>query len=150
MAEYAFAFGAYTLTAFQAFVGVRWPDILWPVISVEMVALFGGLNLSGVQETGSFEDIAVYVNIFILLTLAGLWIAFFEDTSLVIDFFNKGYISPIMGFSIIFVSYEGFQLLVYDYEDIENVERTLPIEMYAAIVIAILIYVSVSFMAPFN
>lgn len=147
MAMYAFAFGAYTLTAAQAIVGIQLPEILRPVISVGMVALFVGLNLSGVQETGLFEDIAVYIKILILLTLAGLGIAFFEDASLAIDFFNKGYISPITGFAIIFVSYEGFQLLVYDYEDIENVERTLPIGMYAAIVIAILIYVSVSFMA---
>jgi amino acid transporter len=63
------------------------------------------------------------------------------------QFFNKGDISPITGFAIIFVSYEEFQLLIYDYEEIDNVERTLPIGMYLAILIAIVIYVSVSFMA---
>jgi len=147
MAMYAFAFGAYTLTAARAVVGIELPQLLRPVISVAVVALFVGLNLSGVRETGLFEDIAVYLKIVVLLSLAGLGIAFFQGDPSSVEFFDEGYISPITGFAVIFVSYEGFQLLVYDYEDIENVEQVLPIGMYLAIVIAILIYVSVSFMA---
>ncbi|MEF8807918.1 APC family permease [Natronomonas sp.] len=147
MAMYAFAFGAYTLTAARAIVGIELPQLLRPIISVLVVAAFVGLNLSGVRETGLFEDIAVYIKIAVLLSLAALGIVFYRGDPVAVDFFNEGYLSPITGFAIIFVSYEGFQLLVYDYEDIENVERTLPIGMYLAIAIAILIYVSVSFMA---
>jgi len=147
MAMYAFAFGAYTLTAAQAIVGIELPQFLRPIISVLVVGAFVGLNLSGVHETGLFEDIAVYIKIIILLSLATLGIAFYGGDPISIDFFNKGHLSPITGFAIIFVSYEGFQLLVYDYDDIENVEQTLPIGMYVSIAIAILIYVSVSFMA---
>jgi len=147
MAMYAFAFGAYSLTAARAIVGIELPQLLRPLISVFIVAAFVGLNLSGVRETGLFEDIAVYLKILILLSLAALGIAFYKGNPVAVDFFNKGQLSPITGFAIIFVSYEGFQLLVYDYEDIENVERTLPIGMYVSIVIAVLIYVAVSFMA---
>jgi amino acid transporter len=150
MAMYAFAFGAYTLTAARAIVGIELPQLLRPVISVVVVTLFVGLNLSGVRETGLFEDIAVYIKIAILLSLAVLGIVFYDGNVTAIDFFSEGVVSPITGFAIIFVSYEGFQLLVYDYEDIENVERVLPIGMYVAIVIAILIYVSVSFMATLH
>lgn len=147
MAMYAFAFGAYTLSAARAVFGVELPQVLRPLISVLVVGLFVGLNLRGVQETGLFEDVAVYIKIVILLSLAGLGVIFFEGDLSRVQFFNRGTISPITGFAIIFVSYEGFQLLVYDYEDIQDVERTLPIGMYLAIAIAILIYVSVSFMA---
>ncbi|MFA9516565.1 APC family permease [Halopenitus sp. H-Gu1] len=147
MAMYAFAFGAYTLTAARAVVGIELPQILRPIISVLMVAAFVGLNLSGVHETGLFEDIAVYIKLIVLLSLATLGIAFYSGDPFAMDVFNKGHLSPITGFAIIFVSYEGFQLLVYDYDDIENVDRILPIGMYISIVIAILIYVSVSFMA---
>ena len=147
MAMYAFAFGAYTLTAARAIVGIDLPQLLRPVISVLMVGAFVGLNLSGIQETGLFEDIAVYVKVVVLLSLATLGIVFYGGEPLAMEFFDKGYLSPITGFAVIFVSYEGFQLLVYDYDDIENVERTLPIGMYVSIGIAILIYVSVSFMA---
>jgi amino acid transporter len=147
MAMYAFAFGAYTLTAARAVIGMELPQLLRPVISVLIVAAFVALNLSGVRETGLFEDVAVYLKIAVLLSLAALGIAFYDGDPVAMDLFNEGYLSPITGFAIIFVSYEGFQLLVYDYDDIENVERTLPIGMYVAIVIAIVIYVAVSFMA---
>lgn len=147
MAMYAFAFGAYALTAARTIFGVELPQLLRPVISVLVVGLFVGLNLRGVQETGLFEDVAVYIKIAILLSLAGLGVGFYDGDLSRIQFFNKGAISPITGFAIIFVSYEGFQLLVYDYEDIDDVERTLPVGMYIAIVIAMLIYVAVSFMA---
>ncbi|MFB6195451.1 MAG: APC family permease [Haloplanus sp.] len=147
MAMYAFAFGAYTLIAARTMVGIELPQLLRPIISVLIVALLVGLNIAGVHETGLFEDVAVYLKIIILLSLAALGIAFSRGDPAAVDFFNKGYISPITGFAIIFVSYEGFQLLIYDYDDIENAERTLPIGMYVAILIAIVIYVSVSFMA---
>jgi amino acid transporter len=150
MAMYAFAFGAYTLTAARALVGVTLPGVLRPVISVGIVAAFVGLNLRGVRETGVFEDIAVYIKIVVLLSLAALGIVFFEGDPTAVEFFNRGPISPITGFAVIFVSFEGFQLLVYDYEDIENVDRTLPLGMYIAIALAILIYVSVSFMATLH
>jgi amino acid transporter len=147
MAMYAFAFGAYTLTAARAVIGVELPQFLRPIISVLMIGAFVGLNLSGVNETGLFEDIAVYIKIAILLSLAVLGVVFYSGDPTAMDFFNRGHLSPITGFAIIFVSYEGFQLLVYDYDDIENAERTLPVGMYISIAIAILIYVSVSFMA---
>jgi amino acid transporter len=150
MAMYAFAFGAYTLTAARTVVGVQLPQLLRPVISVLVVAAFVALNLRGVEETGLFEDIAVYVKIVILLSLAVLGIVFYEGSVTAVDVFDRGVISPLTGFAIIFVSYEGFQLLIYDYEEIENVEEVLPRGMYLAIAIAILIYVSVSFMATLH
>jgi len=150
MAMYAFAFGAYTLTAARAIAGIALPQLLRPLISTVVVAAFVGLNLRGVHETGLFEDIAVYIKIVVLLSLATLGVVFYDGSVTALDFFSKGVVSPIAGFAIIFVSYEGFQLLVYDYEDIENVERVLPIGMYVAIAIAILIYVSVSFMATLH
>jgi amino acid transporter len=150
MAMYAFAFGAYTLTAARAIAGMELPQLLRPIISTLIVAAFVGLNLRGVHETGLYEDIAVYIKIVILLSLATLGIVFYDGSVTALDFFNRGVVSPVAGFAIIFVSYEGFQLLVYDYEDIEDVERVLPVGMYLAIGIAILIYVSVSFMATLH
>jgi len=150
MAMYAFAFGAYTLTAARAIAGIHLPQLLRPIISALIVAAFVGLNVRGVHETGLFEDIAVYVKVVILLSLSALGVVFYDGSVTALDFFDKGVFSPLTGFAVIFVSYEGFQLLVYDYEDIENVERVLPVGMYAAILLSMLIYVSVSFMATLH
>ncbi|MFB6226551.1 MAG: APC family permease [Candidatus Paceibacteria bacterium] len=147
MAMYAFAFGSFSLTALDHIFKTQLPRIFRPIISVGIVVLIGGLNLIGVKASGLYEDITVYIKIVILLGLATLGIAFFPGDITSLHFFNKGVTSPIAAFAIIFVSFEGFQLLTYDYNDIKNVEDNLPKGMYAAIIIAILIYISVSFMA---
>jgi len=147
MALYAFAFGSYTLIAARTLFAVELPRILRPAISVAVVVAFVGLNLAGVEETGFFEDVVVYLKVALLLSLAGLGVAFFDGSLAAVDFFDKGYVSPVTGFAIIFVSYEGFQLLAYDYDDIRNPSRNYPLGMYAAVLIATAIYVSVSFMA---
>ncbi|MFB6265040.1 MAG: APC family permease [Bradymonadaceae bacterium] len=147
MAMYAFAFGAYSLTAAREIFAVQLPQFLRPIFSVGIVGVFVGLNILGVEETGLVEDIAVYIKIVLLVSFATLGIVFFDGDISQVEFFSKGYLSPIVGFAVIFVSYEGFQLLVYDYEDIADVERNLPRGMYIAIGITILIYLSVSLMA---
>ena len=89
MAMYAFAFGAYTLTAARAIAGFDLPQLLRPIIiSVLIVAAFVGLNLRGVHETGLFEDIAVYIKIVVLLSLATLGIVFADGSAATVDFFN--------------------------------------------------------------
>lgn len=117
---------------------------------MSVVLAFVGLNLRGVHETGLFEDIAVYVKILVLLFVAALGIVFFDGDPTAIDVFDQGLVSPIAGFAIIFVSYEGVQLPVYDSEEVAAVERTLPIGLYLSIPIAILIYTAGSFMATLH
>lgn len=147
MAMYAFAFGAFSLIALKEVFGTQLPQILRPAISVGIVAAVAGINLAGVKVSGIFEDILVYLKIFILLGLAVLGIIFFDGSIANLNLFNKGVLSPITAFAIIFVSYEGFQLLMYDYNAIENPKENLKWGTYAAVGIAILIYVLVSFMA---
>lgn len=144
MAMYAFAFGSYLAGMF----GFSSGSILRRMLSVTIVAVFVGLNLWGVRESSIYQDIAVYVKITLLLSVAMIGIVFSANIGQVTaNFFDKGVLSPIAAFAIIFVSYEGFELLAYDYRDIRNVEVNLPRGMLISIVIAILIYVSVSFMA---
>lgn len=150
MAMYAFAFGSYILIALRQTFAVGLPQILRPVISVVVVGTFVGINLVGVKASGLYEDVAVYLKILLLLILAGLGILFFRGDPLQISFFNRGMVSPVAAFAIIFVSYEGFQLLCYDYRDIKDVDWTLPKGMFIAILIAIAIYMAVSFMATLH
>ncbi|MDY6789402.1 MAG: APC family permease [Candidatus Nanohaloarchaea archaeon] len=150
MAMYAFAFGSYTLVAMREIFSVALPQFLRPLISISIMAVFIGLNIYGVKESGLYEDIAVYIKIFILLSLAGLGIYFFQGDPAGLSFFNKGYTSPVTAFAIIFVAYEGFQLLIYDYADIQDADRNLARGMFIAIFTAILIYVSISYMATLH
>lgn len=144
MAMYAFAFGAYTAGLFE--LGAN--SFARKAISASVVLGLVGLNIVGVRETGLLEDVLVYIKAAFLLLIAGAGILLYDGSfpgifaSLVSD-----PVSPVIGFAVIFVAYEGFQLLCYDYSEIENVEKNLKIGMYTAIIAAILIYISVSYMA---
>lgn len=143
IAMYAYGFGAYATSFFD----LPQNSIYRQAISVLIIVIISTINIIGVKTSGLFEDIAVYIKIFLLLSLGGLGIYFApEGVASISNFFNKGVISPISAFAIIFVSYEGFQLLTYDYEDIKNVEENLPKGIYGSIIIAILIYITVSVM----
>jgi amino acid transporter len=143
MAMYAFAFGAYFVSIF----GIE-NVYLRPFVSVSIIFLLTGINLIGVKGSGLVEDILVYMKTIFLFIIAFVGIYFFEGSLPSLNqLFDKGIISPVAAFAIIFVAYEGFQLLCYDYKEIKNVKKNLKKGMYISIFLAIFIYISVSFMA---
>ena len=143
MALYAFAFGAYLIGLF----GSHHP-ILRSLVSVLVVLILAGINLIGIREPGILQDLLVYFKVVFLLFIAFAGIFFFTGNFPTgSQFFNMGVISPIATFAIIFVAYEGFQLITYDYRVIKNVEKNLGRGIYISVITAMIIYVSVSFMA---
>ncbi|MFB6145801.1 MAG: amino acid permease [Candidatus Nanohaloarchaea archaeon] len=141
---YAYAFGSFAaglIDMHSAFVR--------PLISVGVILLFVGINMVGVKSSGSSEDLLVYVKVAILLLfgVAGVW-AIFSDPSFVLfqgGLFNKGISSMIIGAAVIFVSFQGFQLLTYEYSDIDGGIKTLKKGVYYSIIAATLIYILVAF-----
>ena len=49
-----------------------------------------------------------------------------------------------VGAASIFVAYEGFELLSYDYDDIDQPDRTLPRALYVSVVAVVAVYVIVT------
>jgi amino acid transporter len=86
---------------------------------IAIVVLFVGLNLRGVGEAGGVEIFLVWFKLVVLVGLAGWGLA-------------------------VFMAYEGFQLLTYDYKDIETPQKTLPRAVLSAIVIVTVVYVVVA------
>lgn len=147
IAMYAYAFGAYS----TGFFNLPENSIYRKLTSAAIILIISSINIAGVKMSGLYEDIAVYIKILILISIGIAGIYFAPESALSsFTFFNKGYLNPISAFAIIFVSYEGFQLLTYDYKDIKNVKENLPIGIYASILIAMIIYISVSFMATLH
>ena len=142
MAMYGYAFGAFSrhMLHVQHVLGI--PIRL--LVSALVLLLFMGLNILGVRETGIVENILVGLKVIIILTF-GFWGVWFvsQQQTLSIGASNIGF-SPLMGAAVTFVSYEGWQLLFYDQETIENPTETLGKATYIALPIAILIYVLVA------
>lgn len=145
MAMYAYAFGAFTTDL----VGLGSIMVVRPLISVGVIGVFVAVNWLGVRETGGSEDILVYSKVAILSLFVAVGIAGIltrpELHFLSGGIFPRDAFSPIVAIGAIFVSFEGFQLLTYEYSDIQGGISVLRKGIIGSIVLSTLIYVLVAF-----
>lgn len=136
---YAFTFGHYL----SAVLG----DLAW-ISAVAAVTIVGGLvtvNLVGVGEASWLEIVTVWGKLIVLLGLAGVGLWRFHPEALQYEQVDPGGLGgALLGAASIFMAYEGFQLLSYDYEDIRTPQKTLRSGTIYAIVAVIGVYVAVA------
>lgn len=121
MAMYAYAFGSFTgelLGLDQA--------IYRKIFSTGIIAFFLAVNLLGKKAIGESENLLVYFKVAVLglfgLTASTLILTSPERAFFSGGILNHGIVSPIVAVGAIFVSFEGWQLLTYEYSDIESIE----------------------------
>ena len=142
MAMYAFAFSGYfvELLPIQQVASVP----LRPVVSVGAIASFLGLNLLGARATGRAEDVlvATKVTILLLFALGGLWFGLTRGriSSGLVDLS----VGPLIAAAISFVAFEGWELLLFDQDQMENPKTTARRAIYISIAGATTIYVLVA------
>lgn len=141
---YAFAFGAYGASLFASHL---W--ILQHIFSSLVLITFIAINLIGAREAGISEDLIVGVKlaILILFTIAGI---FFIKSSNLLPVFNTGISGTLMGAALIFVAYEGFELIPNSVKEMKDPAKTLPRAIYIAIGTVIVLYVLVALVAVGN
>ncbi len=137
-AVYAFTFGQYL--GYVVGLGPWFPRMA----GVAIVALFVGLNLQGVGEAGGIEVVLVWFKLVVLVGLAGWGLSQWNPPMLSQGVPDAGIWAALLGAASVFMAYEGFQLLTYDYNDIENPQKILPRAVLWAIVIVIVVYIVVS------
>ncbi|MCA9675080.1 MAG: APC family permease [Kofleriaceae bacterium] len=114
------------------------------VAAVAILAVFIGLNLRSVGDAGGVELVLVWFKLAALVALAGWGLARWDPPALGRGVADAGVVSALFGAASVFMAYEGFQLLAYDYDDIEAPRRTLPRAVMSAIVVVIGVYVVVA------
>ncbi len=137
-AVYAFTFGQYL--GHVVGLGPWFPR----VAAVAIVALFIGLNLRGVGEAGGVEVFLVWFKLAVLVGLSCWGLAQWNPTMLSRGVPAAGIDAALLGAASVFMAYEGFQLLTYDYEDIDAPQRTLPRAVLSAIFVVIVVYIIVA------
>ncbi len=142
LALYAFTFGAYG----SELMGQAEMGLLRQVLSVGIILAFMGINLRGTKSTGRTEDIIVYTKIALLglLAIAGLPGVKTEN---LVPVFDQGMISVFMAGALIFVAYEGFQLITNAVCETDDPQRNIPRAIYGSVVIVVLIYIALSLIA---
>ncbi|MBD3627441.1 APC family permease [Cyclobacterium sp.] len=138
LSVYAFTFGHYVAHIFE--LGSWLPRVL----GVAIIALLTFVNLRGVSNTSTFEIITVYGKLLVLLGLAVYGLAEWMPEQLTKGISPKPWHAAIMGAGTIFMAYEGFQLLSYDYNDLKNPDKTLPKATIWSVLTVIAIYVLVT------
>ncbi len=111
---------------------------------IAIVALFIGLNLRGVGESGGVEVFLVWFKLVVLVGLAGWGLTKWDPLMLSQSVPDAGIGAALFGAASVFMAYEGFQLLTYDYQDIDNPQKTLSRAVLSAIAVVIVVYVLVA------
>lgn len=138
IALYAFAFGHYISFAFDK--GV-W---LTRILAIGIVAAIIGLNLMGAGKLAIVEIVIVWSNLIALLVLAVFGLFHWDTVQLMAGAEPRSIWSAPIGAAAIFVSYEGFQLLTYEYDEIQNPKKTLAPSVLSGVAVVILIYMVVA------
>lgn len=135
---YAFTFGAYT----ARLLGLG--DAAGPWLGVGAIVLLTGLNLVGVRESGVAEDVLVVGKMVVLAAVAGVgFLAVEPDEALPV--LESGPGSAVAAAALVFVAYEGFQLLTYDYADLRDHRRNLPRAVWISIPVVTVTYMVIAF-----
>lgn len=146
MALYAYTFGVYG----SAMLGSDGTNIAMHHLLESLVMLsFLGVNLYGVKASGTSELLIVTIKVIILFLFAAIGL-FYIKADHVLPVFDQGYSGVIMGAALIFVAYEGFELIPNAINEMENPQRNLKPAIVWSIVITIAIYVLVSIVAVGN
>jgi amino acid transporter len=139
LALYAYAFGSYGASFLPLDVQPFWRHIF----ITGAVLLLTGLNVLGASAVGKMEELIVGLKIAILILFigAGVW-------SIDIQRLQPATWTPplqlVTGGMIIFLAYEGFELIANTAGDVHEPKKTLPRAYYSAVIFVILLYVSIS------
>lgn len=136
---YAMTFGAYAAHAFGAPAWVR----LFAAVGAIMI--LAGVNLLGAAQATLLEKVAVWGKLVILLGLAAIGLWHWAPERLVLEPGRPiGFHAALIGMGVVFMAYEGFQLLSYDYDEMRDAPRTISVAMPAAILVTMATYILVS------
>lgn len=136
---YAYAFGSYGASFFSTDSQLFWKHIL----ITGSVVVITGLNLMNAKMIGEAEDWIVLLKLVILLLfiVVGIWGV---DSARLVPQAWSSPVHLVAGGMIIFLAYEGFELIANTAQDVRDAKKTLPRAFYSSIGFVILLYVLVA------
>jgi amino acid transporter len=146
LALYAYTFGVYG----AAMLGSKIHDsALQHLLQSGILLTFLAVNLYGVRAAGNTEDVIVIIKVLILSLFAIVGLFYIEPDHL-LPLFNHGGAGLLMGAALIFVAYEGFELIPNAVNEMKAPQKHLPAAIMISIFITLCIYILVSLVAVGN
>jgi amino acid transporter len=142
---YAYAFGSYGASFFAESIQPMWKHIF---ISAA-VLLFTGLNILGAKTVGKSENYIVALKVAILFVFLGVGLGSVNIQQLAPAVWSAP-MQLVAGGMIIFLAYEGFELIANTAENVRNPRKTLPLAYFSAVGFVICLYILVSLVTVGN
>jgi amino acid transporter len=142
---YAYAFGSYGATFCPATSQVLWKHLL---ITAAIVAITG-LNLLSADLIGKAEDWVVGIKLVILLLFVALGFQGIDASRLAVAAWSPS-LKLVTGGMVIFLAYEGFELIANAAGDVRNPAKDLPRAFFTAVGFVLLLYVLIAAVAVGN
>ncbi len=136
---YAKGFSYYAVTFLPPGSAQIWTNIF----ATTIILAFTAINFIGSKAVGKSEIFIVSIKVGILILFAAAGIFYMNPGNLSTSTW-PGSKNILFGAGIVFLAYQGFNLITNAAEDMENPEKTLPDALYLSVLLVILIYVSVS------
>jgi len=141
LALYAFTFASYFCSQIEILNHPIWNKI----VAGAIILFFAIVNMVSVKGMGKIEDILVYSKIIVLIFISGFLSANGDLATLTPVFNEQTTLSQILIVSAItFVAYEGFQLVIHAYNEMDNPKKNIPRAIYSSIGIAVFLYLILS------
>jgi amino acid transporter len=136
---YAYAFGSYGASLLPPSSHTLWKHVL---ISAGVLGITG-LNMLSAKLIGEAEDWIVFIKLVILIIFiaAGVWGI---DGARLASSTWPAPLHVVAGGMIIFLAYEGFELIANSAQDVRAPARTLPRAFYSAVAFVIVLYVLIA------
>ncbi|NPA49532.1 MAG: APC family permease [Thermodesulfobacteria bacterium] len=142
---YAYAFGSYGAVLIK---GVEDP-FLKKLLTAGVIAFFTFLNLLGAYIVGKAEDLMVIFKVLVLLFFSFLGFLTLDPSRLDPSQYPSLFHILTGGF-IIFLAYEGFELIANTAQDVKDPEKVLPRAFFTSVIIVMFVYCLVALVAVGN
>jgi amino acid transporter len=139
LSVYAYAFGSYGSSFFPKTSQLLWKHIL---ITGSVVGITG-LNLLNAKLIGEAEDWIVLLKLVILCLFIAVGVWGVDSNKLAPSAWSSP-LALIAGGMIIFLAYEGFELIANTAQDVRDAPKTLPRAFYSSVGFVIILYVLVA------
>ncbi len=137
---YATAFASYGETFFQADNTAPWIKHFLITLAIILPALINLISASFVSRS---ESVIVFIKVSLLVLIIISGISYIDTDRISVANWEAP-LAIVTAGMIIFVAYEGFELIANAAEDIKEPEKNLPRAFYASVLFVILLYVLIS------
>lgn len=141
IAVYGWTFGSYVANVLGG------PGWLPQAIAIAAIIVLAGVNLRSTGEAAALEIAIVVGKLVILAALAALGLWHFDSARLAMQQ-PVGWFGALIGAASVFMAYEGFELLAYDYDEMKDRKRLIRRVMPLAVVTAMVVYVAIALAVP--